>query len=258
MDIVIIGSGNVAHCFGTQLKLHGHSVKQVISRKKEHAAELAGVLGASHAADLLDINMEADVYLLAVSDAVLPELNDQLRLGRRIVAHTAGAVPLAAINKISTATGVIYPLQSIRKENKSYPVIPLLIEAAADDVLRRLQSLAQSISGNITVMDSEQRLQMHLAAVFANNFTNHLVALAKSFCEKEQLDFQLLQPLIAETFARLEKFAPEQVQTGPALRNDQSTMDLHLAQLSRYPEMQRIYPVLSESIYNFHRLISAK
>lgn len=249
MDIVIIGSGNVAHCFGTLLKLHGHSIKQVISRKEEHAAELAGQLGANYTNDLTEIYMEADVYLLAVSDAVIPELNDQLRLGRRIVAHTAGAVPLSAISKISTATGVIYPLQSIRKENKSYPVIPLLIEASADDVLRRLQSLVQGISGNLTVMNSEQRLRMHLSAVFANNFTNHLIALAKSYCEKEQLDFQLLQPIIQETFARLERMPPEQAQTGPALRNDKATMALHLAQLANHPAMAKIYPVLSESIY---------
>lgn len=258
MDIVIIGSGNIAHCFGHLLKLHGHPVKQVISRRKENAAALAGLLGASHTADLLDINMEADVYLLAVGDTVIHELNDKLRLGRRIVAHTAGAVPLDAINRISTSTGVIYPLQSIRKETKDYPTMPLLLEASADDVLRRLQSLAQSISGQITVMDSAQRLQMHLAAVFCNNFTNHLVALAKSYCEQEQLDFQLLQPIIRETFSRLEKFAPDQVQTGPALRNDQVTMELHQQQLALYPFMQQIYPLMSQSIYNFHRLQSGE
>lgn len=253
MDIVIVGSGNVAHCFGHLLKLHGHPVKQVISRKRENAAELAGLLGAAYATDLLDINMEADVYVLAVGDSVIHELNDRLRLGRRIVAHTAGAVPLDAISKISTSTGVIYPLQSIRKENKSYPSMPLLIEAAADDVLRRLQSLAQSISGDITVMDSDQRLKMHLSAVFCNNFTNHLVTLAKAYCEKEHLDFQLLQPLIRETFARLERFAPEQVQTGPAMRDDKATMALHLAKLAEYPHMQQLYPMLSQSIYAFHQ-----
>ncbi|QEH41080.1 DUF2520 domain-containing protein [Chitinophaga sp. XS-30] len=252
MDIVIIGAGNVAHCFGHLMKLHGHHVKQVISRRKEHARELAELLGGGYTDDLLDIDMEADVYLLAVGDSVIPEMNDQLRLGRRIVVHTAGAVPMSAISRISTNTGVMYPLQSIRKEVKSYPAIPILLEAGNEEVQKRLFALAQSISSTIAVMNSAQRLQMHLAAVFCNNFTNHLIALAKFYCEQEGRDFSLLTPIIRETFLRLDKFPPESVQTGPALRQDEQTMTLHQSILEHYPSMQQIYPMLSESIYQFH------
>lgn len=252
MDIVIIGAGNVAHCFGHLMKLHGHQVKQVISRQKEHVRELAEWLGANYTDDLLDIYMEADVYLLAVSDDVIAELNDQLRLGRRIVVHTAGAVPMAAISRISVNTGVMYPLQSLRKEIRSYPSIPLILEAANDEVYRRLHALAQSISSTIAVMDSAQRLQMHLAAVFCNNFTNHMLTLAKFYCEQEGRDFSLLAPLIRETFDRLEKFPPEAVQTGPALRHDEKTMALHTSILTHYPSMEQLYPLLSESIWQFH------
>lgn len=253
MDIVIIGSGNVAHCFGHFMKLHGHPVKQVISRNKENARLLAETLGAEHSADLSDIHMEADIYLLAVGDDALVQLNNDLRLGRRIVVHTAGAVPLSAISNISANTGVLYPLQSIRKENKSYPEIPLLLEASSDEVQKRLQALAQSISGSISIMNSEQRLQMHLAAVFCNNFTNHLIALAKFYCEQEGRDFSLLGPIIRETFQRLDKFPPESVQTGPAVRNDERTMALHASLLANYPSMAQIYPLLSESIRQFHK-----
>ncbi|HEY0272840.1 MAG TPA: NAD(P)-binding domain-containing protein, partial [Chitinophaga sp.] len=154
MDIVIIGAGNIAWCYGQQLRLNGHVVQQVISRQEAHAQALGEMLNAAYTTDLLSINMEADVYLLAVSDDALAGLNDELRLGRRMVAHTAGAVPLSAIGRISTHTGVVYPLQSIRKENKSYPEIPIIIEASNDETLRRLQSLAQSISPRITVADS--------------------------------------------------------------------------------------------------------
>jgi len=253
MDIVIIGSGNVAHCFGHLMKLHGHPVKQVISRNKDNARVLAESLGAESSGDLMDIHMEADVYLLAVGDDALAQLNNDLRLGRRIVVHTAGAVPLSAIGNISTNTGVLYPLQSIRKENKSYPEIPLMLEASSDEVQKRLLALAQSISGSISIMNSEQRLQMHLAAVFCNNFTNHLIALAKFYCEQEGRDFQLLAPLIRETFQRLDKFPPESVQTGPAVRNDGKTMALHESLLVNYPSMAQIYPLLSESILQFHK-----
>lgn len=253
MNIVIVGAGNVAHCFGHLLKLHGHQILQVISRKKEHAVELAELLHASATDDLLDIDMEADIYLLAVSDSSIPELNDQLRLGRRIVIHTAGAVPLDAIKKISTNTGVLYPLQSLRKEIKNYPLIPLMLEAGTDEVLRRLQSLAQSISSKIEIINSEQRLQLHLAAVLCNNFTNHLITRAKNYCEKSGLDFSLLQPIIKETFERLEKYSPESVQTGPAMRKDETTMAKHRALLEGEEYLQLIYQVMSDSIYDFHR-----
>lgn len=252
MDIVIIGAGNIAWCFGQQLRLNGHVVQQVISRQEAHAQALGEMLNAAYTTDLLNINMEADVYLLAVTDDALPVLNEELRLGRRMVAHTAGAVPMDAISKISTHTGVVYPLQSIRKENKNYPEIPIIIEASNDEVLRRLQSLVQSISSKVTVADSAQRLQLHLAAVLANNFTNHLVTLSKTFCQEHDLDFGLLQPIIRETFDRLEKFGPENVQTGPALRGDQHTMDLHKELLAGEPLLQQVYTVLSESIARFY------
>jgi len=253
MEIVIVGAGNVAHCFGHLLKLHGHQILQVISRNKAHAQELGELLQAKATDDLLDINMEADVYLLAVSDDAIPGLNDELRLGKRIVAHTAGAVPLDAISRISTHTGVLYPLQSIRKELKNYPPIPIMLEASNDEVLRRLQSLAQSIASQIAIVDSRQRLQLHLAAVLCNNFTNHLFASAKRYCEQEGLDFTLLQPIIKETFDRLEKFPPESVQTGPAIRGDATTMALHRSLLEKEKHLQRIYQVMSDSIYQFHQ-----
>jgi predicted short-subunit dehydrogenase-like oxidoreductase (DUF2520 family) len=252
MDIVIIGAGNVAHCFGHLLKLHGHQILQVISRSKEHAVELAESLHSTGTNDLLDINMEADVYLMAVSDAAIPELNDELRLGKRFVVHTAGAVPLDAIKKISINTGVMYPLQSLRKEVRNYPAIPLLLEAANDEVMRRLKAVAQSVSPDIREVNSHQRLQLHLAAVLCNNFTNHLIARAKRYCENAGLDFALLQPIIKETFDRLEKFPPESVQTGPAVRKDESTMSRHRALLENEHYLQLIYQVMSDSIYDFH------
>lgn len=252
MDIVIIGAGNVAHCFGQMLKLHGHQIKQVVSRHVEHAHELGETLNAPFTTDLTDINMTADVYLLAVSDAAIPELNDQLRLGKRIVAHTAGAVSLDAISRISVNTGVLYPLQSIRKELKNFPPIPIMLEAGNDEVLKRLQAIAGSIASRITIANSDQRLKYHLTAVLCNNFTNHLFAEAKAYCEREQLDFSLLQPIIKETFDRLEKYAPETVQTGPALRKDETTMALHRTLLAGDEQLKRVYDVMSEAIYQLH------
>ena len=127
-----------------------------------------------------------------------------------------------------------------------------MLEASSDEVLRRLQALAQSISGSVTITTSEQRLKYHLTAGLCNNFTNHLIAQAKAYCEKEQLDFALLQPIIKETFDRLEKYAPETVQTGPAMRQDETTMSLHRELLTDNPYLQQVYRVMSEAIYRFH------
>jgi predicted short-subunit dehydrogenase-like oxidoreductase (DUF2520 family) len=252
MEIVIIGTGNVAHCYGQLMKIHGHHIKQVISRDISHAKELGEMLNAEYTNDLQDINMESDMYILAVSDSAISQLNDELRLGKRMVAHTAGAIPLSAISRISSNTGVIYPLQSIRREVKNYPAIPVMLEASSDEMLRRLQALAQSISGIVTVADSTQRLKYHLTAVLCNNFTNHLIAQAKAYCEKEHLDFSLLQPIIKETFQRLEKYPPESVQTGPALRQDIITMNLHRALLEGDEYLQLVYQVMSDAIFQFH------
>ena len=252
MDIVIIGTGNVAHCYGQLMKIHGHQVKQVISRNPDHARELGEMLNATYTNDVQDIDMEADIYIIAVTDSAITELNDELRLGKRMVAHTAGAVPLSAISRISSNIGVIYPLQTIRKEVKSYPTIPVMLEASNDEVLRRLQALAQSISGMVTFADSTQRLKYHLTAVLCNNFTNHLIAQAKAYCEKEHLDFTLLQPIIKETFDRLEKYPPEALQTGPAIRQDLVTMNMHRNLLEGNEYLQLVYQVLSDAIYQFH------
>lgn len=244
----MIGSGNVAHCFSHLLQIKGHQIVQVLSRSKERAGVLAESLNAAWTADFRDIEMGADVYLIAVSDSAITELNQELRLGKRIVAHTAGAMPLDAIRNISVNTGVFYPLQSIRKEAHVQEKIPMLVEASNDTVLRRLKALAEAISDEVIEMDSVSRLKMHLAAVFCNNFSYHLISLCKRYCQNESLDFSLLQPIMKETFGRLENAGSLDLQTGPAARGDQITMDKHLSLLEDYPFMRALYDLLSKSI----------
>ncbi|GAA4312064.1 Rossmann-like and DUF2520 domain-containing protein [Compostibacter hankyongensis] len=252
MDIVIIGSGNVAHCFSHRLQLNGHQIRQVISRNREHARELAEQLNTPYSDDLLDIDMNADVYLIAIQDDAIPAVNQELRLGKRIVAHTAGAVPLDAIRNISVNTGVIYPLQSLRREMREVEKIPLLLEAANEMTLRRLGALAEALSEQVVTADSEKRLQLHLAAVLSNNFTNHLIARCEDYCEKRGLDFGLLRPILHETFQRIERNDARQVQTGPAYRNDVTTLELHRGQLKDNPDLLQLYEVLSNDIRQFY------
>lgn len=248
MDIVMIGSGHVAHCFSHLLQIKGHQIIQVLSPGKDRARTLAESLNAGWTDDFRDIEMGADVYLIAVADSAIPELNEMLRLGKRIVAHTAGAMPLDAIRSISLNTGVFYPLQSIRKEIHVSQKIPMLVEASNDTVLRRLKALGEAISDEVIEMDSASRLKMHLAAVFCNNFPYHLIQLCKRYCQRESLDFSLLEPIMKETFARLENSESLDLQTGPAARGDRITMNKHLPLLEHYPFMHALYALLSESI----------
>jgi predicted dinucleotide-binding enzyme len=252
MDIVIVGAGNIAHTFGQLLQIKGHHILQVVGRNEDHARSLAGLLNTKFTTDTGEIDTDADIYLLAVNDQSLPVLNRQLRLGKRVVAHTAAAVPMEAISAISKNTGVIYPLQTIRKEIKTSYDIPVLLEANNAETLKRLQTVAEAIGEQITVLSSAERLKLHLAATFCNNFMNHLAAMIKEYCERESLDFRLLHPLLGETFERIIKSDPRKIQTGPAARKDQITMEAHRQLMRTYPQMRKIYDLLSESIYQYY------
>lgn len=252
MDVVIIGSGNIAHCFSHFLQLHGHHIKQVLSRNEEHARQLAEQLNTDFSTHLDEIDLNADAYLLAVNDAAIPVLNEQLRLGKRLVAHTAGSVSLTAISDISSQTGVIYPLQTISKDNYTGKEIPLLIEANNENTMKRLNALASAISDEVIPMDSESRLKMHLGAVLCNNFPNYLATLCEDYCHSESLDYNLLQPLQKETFEQIRRKTTKSQQTGPARRGDKETIQKHQALLEKYPELRKLYDLFSESIQKYY------
>lgn len=252
MNIVIAGAGNVATFFGQKLKAEGHHIKQVFSRNISHAEQLAQSVEARAINDINLINKKADVYLLAVSDTALSELNDQLKLGQQLVLHTSGAMPLAVINKISKNTGVLYPLQTIKREfPNSFPV-RLLLEASSEEALSSVKMIANSISDQYYIMNSEKRLRLHLAAVMGNNFMNHLAALIARYCDEENVDFDLLKPLFEETFYRFKNNQPEEIQTGPAIRQDHQTLSKHQALLKEQPQLLAIYNILTESIQAFY------
>ncbi len=253
MDIVIIGSGNVAHCFSRLLKMNGHQIMQVVSKTPEHARQLAEKLNTDYTGDLADIHYEADVYLLAVSDDAIREVADTLRLNKKLIAHTAGAVSMDVLQKVSSNVGVLYPLQTLRKEDLDRKRIPLLVEGNTPSATNRLKALGAAISENIIPMDSRQRLKMHLAAIFCNNFSNHLATLCKSYCAKEGLEFNLLLPLLEETFSQMSKPLEDVQQTGPAKRGDKLTLQKHESLLKDYPEIKSLYQMLSENIQNYYK-----
>ena len=131
------------------------------------------------------------------------------------------------------------------------PPMPILIDANNEETLSLISSIAAIISSDVQIADDETRIKLHLAAVFVNNFTNHLYAIAEDFCKKEEVDFNILKPLIIETANRIKEFSPATVQTGPAIRNDVNTIDTHLKMLNDYPKFKTIYLKLTDSIMNF-------
>jgi len=247
MNVVIIGTGNVATVLGRMIVGANHRVIQVVGRNPYHTDALAKELNTK-AALINQINTSADLYIISVSDRAIAEVAGQLQLPGRLVVHTAGAMQAEVLQPITSKYGVIYPLQSIRKETVQLPVVPLLVDGADENVRNSLLSFAQTLSSSTGIAGNEQRMALHVGAVITSNFSNHLYSLAKMFCEKEHVSFDYLLPLIEETAQRLRYHSPENMQTGPAIRKDLDTMQKHLSLLDGYPRLQEIYQVMSHSI----------
>jgi predicted short-subunit dehydrogenase-like oxidoreductase (DUF2520 family) len=248
MDIVLIGTGNTATVLGKKLKQAGHTIVQVAGRRQEAVHELAAALDASPCYERSTLSRAASFYLLAVSDNALPGIVHEWALPDRLVAHTAGSVSIDVLKEAGGEYGVLYPLQSMRREITVLPEMPLLVDGNNDSARRQLLAIGRGISAQVSVAGDEQRRQLHLAAVVVNNFTNHLYALADDYCRQHGLDFHYLLPLIRETAARLDGFSPREVQTGPAIRNDTATIEKHLALLKDDERLREVYLLMTKCI----------
>ena len=248
MKISIVGSGNVATVLGKLLKHTGFNIEEIISRNKTHASNLAEKLNAVAIDNFSAITKSSDVYIIAVSDDAIETISNQINVDNKIVVHTCGSVSINVLKHISKNYGVLYPLQSLRKEIAYTPIIPFLIDANNEETKKIITELVSSISNNIIYADDEQRMQYHLAAVVTSNFSNHLFTLTKAYCKSNNIDFSLLLPVIEETVTRMQVYDPAKMQTGPAVRNDQSTIQKHLALLNDFPELKNIYKMMSNSI----------
>lgn len=252
MDIVLIGSGNVATHLGGALAGGGHRIVQVYSRTAAHAAALAGPLGAGVTTDPAAVDTRADIYILAVKDDAIATVAAQLPAGLKgTVVHTAGSVGMDVLNGHAAAYGVFYPLQTFSKAKPvDFSVIPVAVEASDGTVLAGLEALAGSVSERVFRCDSRQRLSLHAAAVFACNFTNHFYTIAADILGGHGLDFDLIRPLILETAQKVMEHRPADVQTGPAVRHDVRTMEKHLELLRDHPALAGLYELISSRIGN--------
>jgi len=246
--IVLFGTGKVASHIGTALLKSGQNILQVYGRDKVKTKNLADQLNAVPIRKFEALDPAADLLLLAVKDDALTSIISGLDAGGAVVAHTSGTVNISG-------AGVLYPLQTFSQgRNVDLSKVPFFVHA--DDIVTEelLLELAAAIGSKAVKMDNDQRKLLHLCAVFVNNFSNHMMTLAKHLLDRENLSWDYLQPLIEETFAKLREMDPEKSQTGPARRNDIEVLAAHQHLLeSMYPEGKELYEVISKSIQQYHK-----
>jgi len=252
--IAIIGAGNLGTRISLELHNQGAEIIQVYSRTITSALTLGRLVGCSYVTAPEKITTEADIYLVSVSDSVIEELLKKIQFNNKLIVHTAGSVDMEVLKPFSENYGVLYPLQTFSKFRAvDFSVIPFCIEANNAENQQKLVDLASLISKDVRIINSEQRKQLHLAAIFANNFVNHLLAVADEIVGEKKLPFSILQPLINETIAKAQYLSPKEAQTGPAVRNDQNTINEHLNMLRNDPQRAALYRILSENIYEFQK-----
>ncbi len=252
MNVVIIGTGNVATQLGRLIYTSGHHIVQVYGRDRNAADLLAKEWQATAISDLKQMQPKAELYIMAVADSALPVILKDMIEVKGVLVHTAGAVPIDLLQTKASRFGVLYPLQSLRKESEKIPEIPFLVEGSDVETGDWLKTFAGSLSDKVALTSETTRQKMHVAAVFVNNFVNHLYTITRAYCKRESIEFQLLIPLIQETAQRLTMVAPEHSQTGPAVRNDSDTIERHQALLATNPEMLHLYQLFTQQIMAYH------
>ena len=251
-SIVLVGAGNLATNLGKALYRKGFRIVQVYSRTKESAKTLANIVEAEYTTDLHELSNEAQLYIVSLKDAVVGQLLPELVCGRQksLWVHTAGSIPMDVWEGLAERYGVFYPMQTFSKLREvDFSEIPVFVEGNTSADTCFLKEVAAALSHKVYEVDSERRRHLHLAAVFACNFTNHMYALAAELLEKYQLPFDVMLPLIDETARKVHKLEPHQAQTGPAVRYDENVINRHLQLLADNPRLQEIYKILSESIH---------
>lgn len=249
MKIVFIGAGNLATRLSLGMQRVGMSVKQVYSHTSHHAEELARKLSCPWTIMPEEIITDADLYIFSLKDSVLQEIIARVKPNNGLWIHTAGSMSMQVFEGYTSRFGVLYPLQTFSKNREvPFDIIPFFLEANSEKDEKMLNKIASALSERVQFASSEKRKSLHLAAVFACNFTNHIYALAEKILQEQNIPFNVLLPLIDETAAKIHCMTPIKAQTGPAIRYDKNVIDKHLTMLPD-PEMKAIYQLISQSIH---------
>ena len=251
--IIIIGAGNMATQLAIALDNAHCKIVQIYNPTLSAATALEQQLRQDVAVtdDITAICNDATLYIFSVSDSALPTIIDKIQGNDALWIHTAGSMEADIFKNKTSQYGVLYPMQSVHKTRKTdWQGVPIFIEASNDQALQRIEALASSISENVLRCDSAQRKAVHLAAVFACNFSNHMYAIAAHLLESQGLSFDVMKLLIRETELKAEQMPPLKAQTGPAIRHDKNVMRKHLALLEGTPEAE-LYRLISLNIERY-------
>ncbi len=252
--ICFIGAGNVATHLAIELQKCGHNIVQIYSRTQESAKQLADRVETAYTNSTDTITNKADIYIVALKDAVVEQVLSKVDFRDKLLVHCSGSLAMNVLDKFAINYGVFFPMQTFSKNRTvDFKVIPIFVEANSNENLEILEEMAHEISGSVTVLDSEKRKSLHIAAVFACNFANHCYAMAAKYLESKELPFEILRPLILETAQKVQEMHPKDAQTGPAIRFDENIINAHLKELEEMPDLQELYNSISKSIFEHHQ-----
>lgn len=248
-NIILLGSGNVATHLGIALKNSNYTIVQVYSKSIENAKILAKKLDAQFTNNLSKLK-SSDLIIVCINDDAILSVLSQIK--NTAIVHTSGSIGLDVFKQKFTNYGVFYPLQTFNKEiDINISEIPFCIEGNSLEFEKQLIKIAKALSNNVVKMNSQQRKQLHIAAVFACNFSNHMYSIADDLLAKKNIDFKILLPLIRKTNANLENYRPKEVQTGPAKRKDTAIIQEHIATIKEN-EIKELYHKISDNIIKYH------
>jgi len=251
MKISIVGSGNLASHIIPRLIEKGIKVQQIFSRNATTAKSLSRKHKIDFAPTLNDIELNVDMILLCVSDSSIRTITPHFKNFAGIVCHTSGTAPISDLNKHKGNNGVLYPLQTFSAKVKvDWNNIPVFVEGNNATTEKKVLQLAKRLSKKSFKLSSEQRKELHLAAVFVNNFVNACYTIAHTHLQKKNLNWEYLLPLIDQTTLKVHSHAPKDVQTGPARRNDQKIINEHLQLLKKDKKALEVYRVMTSYIIN--------
>ena len=244
IKVVLLGAGNVAiHLAKAFSNAKDIDLVQRYSRSNTNDGYFDKSTPATHDISTL---YKADIYIIAITDDDISTFSDQLNHIDGLIVHTSGSIPLTVLKNLSRS-GILYPVQTFSKDQEiNFDHIPIAIETADEKDMDLLRSLVGSISYKIFEINSSQREKLHLAAVFANNFSNYMFTISREICNDNNISFDILKPLIYETAKKVQTLNPVQAQTGPAKRNDKEVIEKHLSQLNG--EQKEIYKLVTRSI----------
>lgn len=250
INISIIGAGNVATHLGIALHKAGYKINEVYSRSIKNATELSDKIDAQSIDNVSKLSKSSDLYVIAINDdGIIPTLK-QIEFKDKVFVHTSGSISMNVFEELNFKNyGIFYPLQTFSKDKSiNISEVPFCLEANSDPTLQLISNIAGSISNSINYINSEQREVLHLAAVFACNFSNNMYQIAHGITTENNISFDILKPLILETASKITTITPQEAQTGPALRNDQNTLNKHIKKLENKPDLKEIYKLISNHI----------